>query len=117
MLTSRKNKILVALATVLFLSGSALSAPRVEFLWSDNSAELFDTHTAVWETPVSMPPNAIRWRYDRARAQESIRNMYPPERQVIQQVQLSPANVELSEVEQAPYFTIDQIMTRPTEDF
>lgn len=114
---STKNKILVALATALFLSGSASSAPRVQFLWSEDSAELFDTQTAAWETPVSMPPNAIHWKYDRARAQESFRKMYPQDRQVIRQIQVSPANVELTEVEQAPVFTIDRILTNPTEDF
>ena len=117
MSNTSKNKILIALATALFLSGSASAAPRVEFLWSDHSAELFDTQTAAWETPVSMPPNAIRWRYDRARAQESFRNMYPRDRQIVQQIQVGPADVELTEIEPAPYFTIDQIVTSPAEDY
>lgn len=64
---------LIAVATSL----PAWAGPEVHFLWADHLPELYDSQIAAYQTPVSRPPDAVRWRYDRGDAQESVRKHFP----------------------------------------
>ena len=92
------KKHLLSLAAVLTLSGAVSAEAEFRWLWSDHLPRLYDSHNAAWETPVSLPPGAVHWKYDRAEAQSLTRKLYGPGRRVIQPV---TATVSTSSREEA----------------
>ncbi|MCA9793582.1 MAG: hypothetical protein KC910_17345 [Candidatus Eremiobacteraeota bacterium] len=76
------------LLLVLMLAGSAW-AIDVEFPYPDEGMVFFEAQAAALDTPVSFPPNAVYRKYDRAKAQQAVKNAFPPNSEKVQKVTLT----------------------------
>lgn len=82
------KKKMISLALLIALGGSASAQTEVRWLWSDHLPELYDSHNAAWETPVSLPPGAVHWKYDRGEAQAMNRKLFDRTRRVVQPIEV-----------------------------
>lgn len=95
------------LAATLFiftmLGHSAYAGPQVDFLFSNESARVTESHSALVATPVERPLNAVHWKWDQVDAQEAIKQVFPQGRTVIEPIEVvgadSRGESELSEVD------------------
>lgn len=98
-------KTILASTMLIFtlLGRAAWAEPEVHFLWSNESARVLESHSALVATPVEQPLNAVHWKWDMVDAQDAIRDAFPDERTVIQPVEVVRFNgrdeTELSEVD------------------
>lgn len=98
-------KTILASTLLIFtlLGHSAYAETQFDFLWSNDSARVLESHAALTATPVEQPLNAIQWKWDMVDAQEAIKGAFPTERTVIQPIKVVRADgrdqSELSEVD------------------
>lgn len=96
--------ILAATLLIFTLLGHAAEAEtQFDFLWSNDSARVLESHAALVATPVEQPLNAVHWKWDMVDAQDAIRAAFPPERTVIQPIEVGRADgrdeTEISEID------------------
>lgn len=98
-------KTILATTVLIFtlLGHSAYAETQFDFLWSNDSARVLESHAALVATPVAQPLNAIQWKWDMVDAQDAIRDAFPPQRTVIEPIEVVRADgrdeTELSEVD------------------
>ena len=98
-------KTILATTLLIFtlLGHSAYAETQFDFLFSNDSARVLESHSALLATPVEQPLNAIHWKWDMVDAQEAIKEAFPIERTVIQPIKVVRADgrgdTELSEVD------------------
>jgi hypothetical protein len=98
-------KLILTLTLMIFtmLGHSAWAETQVDFLWSNDSARVLESHAALVATPVEQPLNAIQWKWDKIDAQEALNKAFPQGRTVIQPIEIVRANgrdeTELSEID------------------
>lgn len=103
---------LLAVLLMAVLTGTATADTKVKWIWADHLPELYDAHIAAWDTPVAMPPGAIHWRYNQARAREAVTRAFPMDRQVIQKVEI----VDFDEPLESPSYTVEKVVITPGEE-
>lgn len=96
----------VALALAV-TCGAASAGPDVKFLWSEESDQVFEMHSAASYTAVEKPPNWIYAKNNRAKSQEAARRLFRKDGPVIQAVEVSPSSRELAE---GPSQTVEAVI-------
>lgn len=88
MKTRIQNLALTVTAIAIATATTAWGAPQVDLLYSNASAQVYEAQSAAVFTPVSRPPAAVHWKWNRVEAQRAVQGLFPNDRKVVGEVRV-----------------------------
>lgn len=109
---SFKKLVRHTLLLAVLVSVPAMAQTELKWIWADHLPELYEVHNAAWQTPVALPPGAVRWKYDRVEAQAQSEKVFPRDGSVIEPIQF----VGEEELLDPPSQTVEAVVITPGKD-
>lgn len=109
---SFKKLVRRSLLLAVLVSAPVMAQTELKWIWADHLPELYEVHNAAWQTPVALPPSAVRWKYDRAQGQAQGDKFLQRDESVIEPIEFVGDEEPLD----PPSQTVEAVVITPGRD-